>query len=105
MRTFGTHSPEATLTGSGSTGTVIGYAGANQNFRGLRLGPQATTNTTQPTLFETPEDGTVILNWDGSFFLQSAPDVTGTYQDVINGTRPYTNSTGSASQQFFRLRQ
>ena len=91
-------------TGSGSTGTVVAYAGANQNFRGLRLGPSATSNTTQPLLSETLGAGAVILNWGGSFFLQSATNVTGVYGDVINGTRPYTNAD-SAGQTFFRLRQ
>src|SRR5207247_7962748 len=92
-------------TGAGATGTVVAWAGANQTFRGLRLGPLATTNTTQPPLSGTRETGAVILNWGGSFFLQSATNVTGVYEDVINGTRPYTNSTGSAGKRFFRLRQ
>jgi hypothetical protein len=90
--------------GNGSTGAVIAWAGVNQTFRGLRLGPAATTNTTRPVISETPGTGAVILNWPGSFFLQSSTDVTGTYSDVINGTRPYTNST-SSSHKFFRLRQ
>jgi len=87
------------------TGTPVAFAGVNQTFRGLRLGPLATTNTTQPTLSETQSAGTIILNWSGSFLLQSATNVTGPYEDVINGTRPYTNSTGSAASRFFRLRQ
>jgi hypothetical protein len=91
-------------TGSGATGTVVAYAGANQNFRGLRLGPAATTNTARPLLSETPGAGTVTLNWNGSFFLQSATNVSWAYGDVINGTRPYTN-TSSTGQRFFRLRQ
>ena len=86
-------------------GAVIALAGVNQTFRGLRLGPLATSNTTRPTLSETAGNGAVTLNWGGSFFLQSATNVTGVYEDVINGTRPYTNSTGSAGQRFFRLRQ
>ncbi len=94
-----------TDTGAGSTGTILGYAGVNQNFRGIRLGPAPTTNTVPPVLSATSEPGTMTLNWDGSFFLQSATNVTGAYQDVINGTRPYTNNIGPADQQFFRLRQ
>jgi hypothetical protein len=89
----------------GSPGTVVALAGANQNFRGLRFGPLATTNSTRPTLSETRGPGAVILNWGGSFFLQSATNVSGIYEDVINGTRPYTNSTSSPAQRFFRLRQ
>jgi hypothetical protein len=93
-----------TDTGAGSTGTVLGYAGANQNFRGLRLGPAQATNTARPLLSATNAPGALIMNWSGSFFLQSATTVTGPYTDVINGTRPYTNST-SVGQGFFRLRQ
>jgi hypothetical protein len=55
-------------------------------------------------LSETPASGAVILNWGGSFFLQSATNVSGPYNDLINGTRPYTN-TSSSGQMFFRLRQ
>jgi hypothetical protein len=92
-------------TGAGAPGTVAALAGVNQTFRGLRMGPLATTNATRPTLSETSAAGAVVLNWSGSFFLQSATSVTGVYEDVINGTRPYTNSIGSAGQRFFRLRQ
>ncbi|HSU54888.1 MAG TPA: hypothetical protein VLT36_12590, partial [Candidatus Dormibacteraeota bacterium] len=84
-------------------GTVVAYAGVNQNFRGLRLGPGA-TSVGRPLLTVTPAPGAVILNWSGSFFLQSATNVTGPYSDVINATAPYTNST-SAARLFFRLRQ
>jgi hypothetical protein len=89
-------------TGAGSTGTIIGYAGPNQNFRGIRLGPGATA-VAQPILSLTPAPGAVILNWSGSFVLQSATNVTGPYTDVTN-TAPYTNST-SGARMFFRLRQ
>jgi hypothetical protein len=91
-----------TDTGAGSTGTVIGRAGPNQNFRGIRLGPAA-ASVGLPVLSLTPAPGAVILNWSGSFFLQSATNVTGPYTDVTN-TAPYTNST-SGKQMFFRLRQ
>ena len=97
-----------TDTGAGSTGTVLGYAGANQNFRGIRLGPAPTTNTARPLLSATPAPGALIMNWTGSFFLQSATNVTGPYGDVINGTRPYTSSTTNLpppGQNYFRLRQ
>ena len=86
-------------------GAAVALAGVNQTFRGLRMGPLTTTNTTRPTLSETAGTGAVVLNWGGSFFFQSATNVTGVYEDVINGTRPYTSSTGSAGQRFFRLRQ
>jgi hypothetical protein len=91
-------------TGAGSTGTTVAYAGVNQNFRGIRLGPAA-ASVSQPLLSVTPAPGAVILNWSGSFFLQSSTNVTGTYTDVTNATAPYTNSTSGAQQKFFRLRQ
>ena len=49
--------------------------------------------------------GKVILNWGGSFFLQPAPRVMGSYEDVINRTRPYTNTTSAGGEGFFRLCQ
>jgi hypothetical protein len=47
----------------------------------------------------------VVLDWSGSYTLQSAPDVTGPFTDVPGPvlTGPYTNSIGSGTQ-FFRLR-
>jgi hypothetical protein len=89
-------------TGAGATGTIIGYAGVNQNFRGIRLGPAAAT-VAQPLLSISPASGAVILNWSGSFVLQSATNVTGPYTDVTSAA-PHTNST-SGAQRFFRLRQ
>jgi hypothetical protein len=90
-------------TGVGATGTILGYAGVNQNFRGIRLGPAA-TSVARPLLSITRAPAAVILNWSGSFVLQSATSVTGPYTDVLNATAPYTNST-SGAQKFFRLRQ
>ncbi|MGD0258723.1 MAG: family 16 glycosylhydrolase [Verrucomicrobiota bacterium] len=50
--------------------------------------------------------GSLALNWQGNFILQSATNVSGPYADlpgpIVVG--PYTN-TMSATQQFFRLRQ
>lgn len=46
----------------------------------------------------------IILNWTGSYYLQSASEVNGTYTDIterISG--PYTNSL-STGNLFFRLR-
>jgi hypothetical protein len=89
-------------TGNGAAGTIVGYAGANQNFRGIRMGPSA-ASVGQPVLSINPAPGAVILNWSGSFTLQSATNVTGPYTDVTS-TAPYTNST-SGARMFFRLRQ
>lgn len=49
------------------------------------------------------EGNNVILNWDGSYQLQSATSVAGPYSDVAGITSgPYTNAIG-AGPQFFRL--
>lgn len=92
-------------TGAGAVGTVLAYAGANQNFRGLRLGPRAAAELPRPTLSFHHAGENIILDWTGPFFLQSSPDVGGPYLDVINGTRPFKHNPSSAGQQFFRLRQ
>src|SRR5262249_26965970 len=92
-----------TDTGAGATGTILGYAGVSQNFRGIRLGP-AVAAASRPLLSITRAPGAVILNWTGSFALQSAANVTGLYTDVTNATAPYTNAA-SGPQKFFRLRQ
>lgn len=53
----------------------------------------------------------VVINWQNSFTLQSASDVTGPWTDVPNGTGtvltgPYTNViTATQSRKFFRVRQ
>lgn len=45
----------------------------------------------------------VVLNWTGSYPLQSSTNVTGTYVDVGVVTGPYTNSA-TATDKYFRLR-
>jgi hypothetical protein len=47
--------------------------------------------------------GQVVLNWAGSFPLQSATNVLGTYTDLGVTTGPYTN-TSASSTVFYRLR-
>jgi hypothetical protein len=47
----------------------------------------------------------LVLNWSGSFVLQSATNVQGPYSDVTNATSPYTNLGFQLPRQFFRLRQ
>jgi len=44
----------------------------------------------------------LIISWSGSCALQSSPNVTGPYLDILGATSPYTNSPGGP-QQFFRL--
>ncbi len=91
-------------TGAAAAGATIAAAGSRQVFRGAQLGPQPAPPG-QPLLSATPADGVIVLDWQGSYFLQSAPEVLGPYADVINGTRPFTNSTTSEARRFFRLRQ
>src|SRR5204863_7539671 len=48
----------------------------------------------------------VVLNWSGSFTLQAAGTVNGTYTNVVPAvqTGPYTN-TSTSSARYFRLKQ
>lgn len=92
-------------TGAGSIGSVLAHAGANQTFRGIRMGPAAPASAASPMLSITLNGANVVLDWEGSYFLQSSTGVGGPYTDVINGVRPYTTSTSSTAHRFFRLRQ
>lgn len=48
----------------------------------------------------------VVLDWDGTFTLQSAPGVLGPYSDVISGDGPVTNPVAPGDvERYFRLRQ
>jgi hypothetical protein len=72
-------------------------------YKGVRFGPVPNTVIPQPTLLYSRTGTDLILTWTGSFTLQSATNVNGSYGDVSN-TSPYTNSVKSVAQQFFRLR-
>jgi hypothetical protein len=56
------------------------------------------------TLDFTRNGGTLTLSWPSGWFLQSATNVTGPYQDVSEARSPYPVST-IKQQEFFRLRQ
>jgi len=93
-------------TGSGSTGTAIASAGPNQTFRGIRFGPVSNNIAARPTLlFSYDGANNFVLSWTGSFSLQSATNVTGTYTNIPSATSPYTNNINSAPKKFFRLSQ
>lgn len=47
----------------------------------------------------------VVLTWTGSFTLQSGTEVGGPYFDVPAARSPHTNTSGTGSNKFFRLRQ
>jgi hypothetical protein len=58
-----------------------------------------------PTLNILPGAGSLVLQWNNGFTLQTATNVAGGYTDLTGATSPYTNMLSTASQQFFRLRQ
>ena len=57
------------------------------------------------SLFVSHTNGNPVLNWLGSFPLQSAPTVNGTYKDVTGVTTGPFAPPVSQSQMYFRLRQ
>ncbi len=91
-------------TGSGSTGTAVAFAGANQTFRGIRFGPTPDA-VARPTLLYSRSGSNLILSWSGAFNLQSATNVTGTYTNIPSASSPYTNNMTTAPRMFFRLAQ
>jgi len=59
-----------------------------------------------PELNILPGTGNPVLQWNKSFTLQTATNVTATFTDLTGAFSPYTNQiTGGGSQRFFRLRQ
>jgi len=44
-----------------------------------------------------------VLNWSGAYTLQRATNVAGPYVNLTGAASPYTNSTPSSPQLFFRL--
>ena len=83
-------------------GSIYGVSAVADKSGVMRLTGLPTAPVTLEWLINS---AAVLLNWGGSFFLQSATNVTGPYEDVINGTRPYTRSTSSEGERFFRLHQ
>jgi hypothetical protein len=58
-----------------------------------------------PVLRLTPASNGVALNWDGTFTLQSAASVMGSYADQFTGAGPVTNPfTPGEFERYFRLR-
>ena len=58
-----------------------------------------------PTLNVLPGAGSLILQWNYGFTLQSSTNVAGGYSDVAGAASPCTNPFTSGPQNFFRLRQ
>jgi hypothetical protein len=92
-------------TGSGSTATVLSFAGVNQTFRGLHFGPIVNTVLPRPTLGYSTTANAIVLTWTGSYTLQASSSANTGYTNVVGATSPYTNSFSSAPQKFFRLKQ
>jgi len=58
-----------------------------------------------PALNVVPNAGALVLQWDGSFLLQSATNLNGIYTSVAGATSPYTNNLPNSRERFFRLIQ
>jgi hypothetical protein len=58
-----------------------------------------------PTLNILPGAGSLVLQWNSGFTLQTATNVVGTYSDLSGDTNLYTNQLTNSTQRFFRLRQ
>jgi hypothetical protein len=72
--------------------------------RSIRV--QASSPPAAPnSLFVTHTNGSAVLNWLGSFPLQSSPTVNGTYKDVTGVTTGPFAPPPTVSQMYFRLRQ
>ena len=69
------------------------------------LGTGEVVPTLWQVLLTSPNRNGFVLNWSGSYVLQSATNVEGPYSDVTGATSPYTNVSFQLPQQFFRLRQ
>ena len=80
-----------------SANQVKGIIPATQLYPGVSGG----TSTVSPKL----SGSNLVINWSGTYYLQSAPSVEGPYTDIAGPLiSPYTNSVSSGTQQFFRLR-
>jgi hypothetical protein len=91
-------------TGTNATPVTLATAGINQLFKGIRFGPVASAVIAPPTLSFARSGSELILSWGGAFTLQAATNVIGPYSDISGAASPYTNTTLSPLQQFFRLR-
>lgn len=91
-------------TGSGSAGTTLAFAGSSQTFRSIRFGPIPNTVVPRPTLGYSVNGNQLILNWTGSFTLQSATNASGTYTNITGAASPYTTPM-TDPQRYFRLKQ
>lgn len=62
------------------------------------------TSPVVPVLSSALSNGTnLVVNWTGTFVLQSATNVIGPWTPILTNIGPYTVDVGSAPQMFFRL--
>jgi PA14 domain/Immunoglobulin domain/Bacterial lectin len=62
------------------------------------------TGTFQPTLATSVSQGTnLVLNWTGTFALESAPQVTGPWTPITTNIGPFTVNMTLGPQMFYRL--
>jgi hypothetical protein len=62
------------------------------------------TGTFQPTLATSVSQGTnLVLNWTGTFALESASQVTGPWTPITTNIGPFTVNMTSGPQMFYRL--
>ncbi len=58
----------------------------------------------QPLLSSSLQNGTnLVLNWSGTFVLESAPEVAGPWTPLVTNVSPFTVNVGLAPQMFYRL--
>ena len=79
----------------------VNWFPADRSIRVQPSSPPAAPNS----LFVTHTNGSPVLNWLGSFPLQSSPTVNGTYKDVTGVTTGPFAPPPTVSQMYFRLRQ
>ncbi|HWH68429.1 MAG TPA: SBBP repeat-containing protein, partial [Candidatus Sulfotelmatobacter sp.] len=80
------------------------YSVIVQNTSGAIIS-QVAVLTFVPTLDFTRTSDALLLNWPGTFTLQTATNVGGPYEDVTSAPHHYTNWIGpGAGERFFRLR-
>jgi hypothetical protein len=86
----------------GGTGAVaFDVAGGRLFALNSNNGLIALTYASKPFIAPVPQGG--IVTWSGPGALQSAPVVTGPYNDILGATSPYTNT--AASEIYFRVRR
>jgi len=63
-----------------------------------------TTGLVTPVLSATVSGTSLVINWAGTFTLQTASSITGPWSPVVtSGIGPYTVSVGAAPKVFYRL--